>query len=296
MQYNPQLQHSPLPHANEGDGDGEGGAATPAFEAHINNTPGAAQLSMHTLHRTHSSKSTNRLPPNNAQHSPSGVGLVTPKSALFDQPSASARNGDAVQVCFPYLSRGSDADPLVHFQISPDDRSSGSTSGANGKTPSPGGRNVNDSSVDALAGLPSPPNTTHPSTDVANGSRQQILPQASAVSNAVDLPASAQQGQPDMSRSAEPPRNAQGTNLPDAPVPAQTDPGVNPDPPLNPDEGDGGVDFGHLLGNDLFNGMNSGEDGAEYDINFANFGMDGDIFEIYMNDGYDGGAQAGEGS
>lgn len=62
------------------------------------------------------------------------------------------------------------------------------------------------------------------------------------------------------------------------------------------DDGDGGVDFSHLLGNDLFNSMNGGEEGAEYDINFANFGMDGDIFEIYMNDGYDGGAQAGEGT
>lgn len=101
MHYNPQLQHSPLPQANDGDGDGEGGAATPAFEAHINNTPGAAQLSMHTLQRTHSSKSSNKLPPNNAQHSPSGVGLVTPKSAPLDQPSDAARNEDAAQVCFP---------------------------------------------------------------------------------------------------------------------------------------------------------------------------------------------------
>lgn len=103
--YNAQAEHSPLPLANGGDGEAEGGAATPAFEAHINNTPGAAQLSMHTLQRTHSSKSNNRLSTNNAQLSPSGLGLVTPRSAPPDQPSESAGNGDLVQVCLILCQR-----------------------------------------------------------------------------------------------------------------------------------------------------------------------------------------------
>lgn len=99
-----------------------------------------------------------------------------------------------------------------------------------------------------------------------------------------------------MGHPTEASRITEGTHLPDAIVPAQTNPGPNPDSRMPTDDGDGGVDFSHLLGNDLFNSMNGGEEGAEYDINFANFGMDGDIFEIYMNDGYDGGAQAGEGT
>ncbi|KAJ9120913.1 hypothetical protein QFC22_002848 [Naganishia vaughanmartiniae] len=71
---------------------------------------------------------------------------------------------------------------------------------------------------------------------------------------------------------------------------------INPDP--NPEDADSGVDFSHLLGNDLFNNMNGGEEGEGYDINFAGFNMDADIFEIYMNDndGYEGGSQTNDGS
>lgn len=70
--------------------------------------------------------------------------------------------------------------------------------------------------------------------------------------------------------------------------------GNNPD--ANPEDADSGVDFSHLLGNDLFNNINGGEEGEGYDINFAGFNMDADIFEIYMNDGFEGGPQTNDGN
>lgn len=111
---------------------------------------------------------------------------------------------------------------------------------------------------------------------------------------ALPSPPEVQQG--DASRPSEQPSDPNASHSSAAQSSSQPDPAPNQMPPANQDQGDGGVDFSHLLGNDLFNSMNGAEDGAEYDINFANFGMDGDIFEIYMNDGYEGGAQAGDGT
>lgn len=110
------------------------------------------------------------------------------------------------------------------------------------------------------------------------------------------LPSPPKMNQGESSRAVEQPSDSQGSSS-SAQQPAnQTDPAASQSAPANQDQGDGGVDFSHLLGNDLFNSMNNAEEGADYDINFANFGMDSDIFEIYMNDGYEGGPQAGDGS
>lgn len=193
-----------------------------------------------------------------------------------------------------YSQDGSDADDFAPLQISPEIPANDPTNGANERTSSPRPGNVNDSLADSLVGLPSPPNGPHTNADVTNHARQQIVPPTPATPKTTGLPSPSQQAQSGMSRSAEPPRNTDA-NPQDAPAPDLTHPGVSQDAPMTQDEGEGGVDFSHLLGNDLFNSMNGAEDGADYDINFANFGMDGDIFEIYMNDGYDG-AQAGEGS
>jgi hypothetical protein len=132
---------------------------------------------------------------------------------------------------------------------------------------------------------------------MADQTRPQILPAPPTPNTGGQtLPSPPKMNQGESSRAAEQPTDSQGMNASGQQASNQSDPAVNQTAPANPDQVDGGVDFSHLLGNDLFNSMNGQEDGAEYDINFANFGMDGDIFEIYMNDGYEGGPQAGDGN
>jgi hypothetical protein len=90
--------------------------------------------------------------------------------------------------------------------------------------------------------------------------------------------------------------SAEPVAKPEDQVTAVVNPEQTTNPDINPEDGDSGVDFSHLLGNDLFNNMNGGEEGEGYDINFAGFNMDADIFEIYMNDGYEGGPQTSDGA
>jgi hypothetical protein len=92
QQYN--QVNSPMPQANEN--DTKGGPATPAFEAHVNNTPGASQLSLHPLQRSQSAKGVPRLS-SNAQHSPSMAEFSTPQPGPSDQ-TEPATNGDVVPV------------------------------------------------------------------------------------------------------------------------------------------------------------------------------------------------------
>lgn len=98
-QHNGQIQNSPLSQANEG--DGEGGAATPAFEAQIHNASGSPQLSLNALQRTQSSRSISGLA-QNVQQSPSTMELAVPQTTSLAQLPASAKNGDNAQVSITF--------------------------------------------------------------------------------------------------------------------------------------------------------------------------------------------------
>lgn len=98
QQYN--QVNSPNPHVSES--DGKGGPATPAFEAHVNNTPGTSQLSLHPLQRGHSSKSVPRHPAN-AQNSPSMAEFSTPQAGPSEQTGPTA-NGEMAAVSLDRFS------------------------------------------------------------------------------------------------------------------------------------------------------------------------------------------------
>ncbi|KAJ9121178.1 hypothetical protein QFC24_004852 [Naganishia onofrii] len=270
-----QVSNSPLSQTNEG--DGEGGAATPAFEAQIHNTSGSPQLSLDALHRTQSSRSISTLA-QNVQQSPSTMEFVAPQTASLAQPPASSRNGGSTQAS-PGVIQSSESAAL----------------GA-GKTPSPTAVNYSTDSVVELPISVGPPGRKQ-GMHVRNS--KETASQQNPVGPGQPLPSPSDQQRVETGATDAKHANASSSESlakPEDQVTAAVNPEQTTNPDINPEDADTGVDFSHLLGNDLFNNMHGGEEGEGYDINFAGFNMDADIFEIYMNDGYEGGPQTSEGA